>query len=137
MFTSDKKLDFLKTQFVYLIFTIITLGFGYGYEQFSHDVYSVFMIYAFTIPLLLGMLPMFILQIFKVRHLPSRLAINLYNSGLAALTVGCIFKGVLDIFGTTNELIWVYPLFGIIFLLSGVGVYIAKLAEPKPQKKSY
>ena len=131
MFTSDKKLDFFKTEFIYLIFTIATAGFGYGYEQFSHGVYSVFMIYAFCVPLILGMLPMFLLKMFRIRRLPNRLSLNLYNSGLAALTVGSIFKGVLDIYGTTNDLITVYPIAAGVLLLAGLGTYIAVLAYPE------
>ena len=40
---------------------------------------------------------------------PGRFTRHAWNSGLAALTVGSIFKGVLDIYGTTNKLIAVYP----------------------------
>lgn len=137
MFTSDKKLDFFKTEFVYLIFTIITVGFGYGYEQFSHDVYSIFMVYAFTVPLFLGMLPLFLLRVFGVRRLPNRLSLNLYNSGLAALTVGSIFKGVLDIYGTSNDLILIYPIVGGVLVLAGIGAYVAVLANPDSNTENY
>ena len=39
-----------------------------------------------------------------------------WNSGLAALTIGSIFKGVLDIYGTTNKLIAVYPIAAAVLL---------------------
>ncbi|MBQ9674075.1 MAG: hypothetical protein IJV39_05570 [Ruminococcus sp.] len=117
--------------FTYIIFTIITAGFGFGYEQFSHEVYSMFMIYAFLVPLVLGALPLIIISLFFSNHLPSRLSLNLYNSGIAALTVGSIYQGVLEIYGTTNNLIFVYLIVGTLFLIAGASVYIAKIANPK------
>ena len=63
------------------------------------------------------------------RRQPGRFALNAYNSGLAALTVGSIFKGVLDIYGTTNRLVYVYAAVG--GLLTAVGL-IAYLLGRRP-----
>ena len=40
---------------------------------------------------------------------PGRFTRCAWNSGLAVLAVGSIFKGILDIYGTTNKLIVIYP----------------------------
>ena len=93
--------------------------FGAVYEAFSHEVYSYFMIYAFALPLFLGVFP-FSFMLLKNTPFPSRLSLNLYNSGIACLTVGCIIKGMLDIYGTTNGLMNVYFTVGGLLAVAGV-----------------
>ena len=97
--------------------------FGAVYEYFSHEVYSYFMIYAFVIPQAGGMLPFFGMAYLK-GPLPGRVSLNLYHSGIASLTVGCLFKGVLDIYGTTNRLISVYWIVGAVLLILGIAGYL-------------
>ena len=122
MFTSDKKL-MVQTAWIYACAAAFCAFFGAVYEVFSHQVYSYFMIYAFALPLCLGTLPA-LLYALKGWQAPSRLARQLYHSGVAALTVGCIFEGVLRIYGSTNRLIWVYPVVGASLLLGGAGVWL-------------
>ena len=92
--------------------------FGAVYELFSHEVYSYFMIYACAVPLMLGVMPYALLLI--SRKVPGRAALNLWNSGIAALSVGCVFRGVLEIYGTTNSLGAVYPIVGSLLLTAGL-----------------
>jgi len=54
---------------------------------------------------------------------------NLYHSGIAAITVGSLVQGVLDIYGTTNALINAYWWIGGILLSGGVTAYIAQLIK--------
>ena len=91
--------------------------FGVIYESFSHGVYSGYMIGAFAIPLGLGALPYGVL--FAVKKDPGRIFINLWNAGIAAMSVGSVFRGVLEIYGTTNSLSVVYPIAGGILLAAG------------------
>ena len=51
---------------------------------------------------------------------PGRFTRYAWNSGLAALTVGSLFKGVLDIYGTTNKLIVVYPIAAAVLICAAV-----------------
>ena len=51
---------------------------------------------------------------------PGRFTRHAWNSGLAALTAGSIFKGILDIYGTTNKLIAVYPVVAAILICAAV-----------------
>lgn len=97
---------------------------GAVYEVFSHGVYSCFMIYVFACPLGLGALPLFALGLFSDK-LPSRFSLKMWNSGVAALTVGSFIKGALDIYGTTNRLIIVYPIAAGIFLPIGLAAFFA------------
>ena len=100
-------LDIKKDIKFYLIFTLSVLLFGQIYELFSHNVYSDYMIFAFIIPLILGI----IYLVF------NKLIIKeIYNAGIITLVVGSIVKGILDIYGTTNDLIYIY-LIGIVLII--------------------
>ncbi len=108
-----------------LLAALFTALFGAIYENYSHEVYSYFMIYAFVIPLLLGTLPLLLVGMSSKRQ-PGRLTLNLLNSAIATLTVGSVYMGVLVIYGTTNRLIFVYPTVGIIFLILCAVSHISK-----------
>ena len=111
-----------RTVVVYLFVTLFCVLFSAVYEYFSHEVYSYFMLYAFVFPLAGGALP-FVSMAFYGKSLPGRIACNLYHSGIAALTVGSLFQGVLDIYGTTNRLALVYWIAGALFLFLGMIAY--------------
>lgn len=111
-----------KTAFIYLLVSIVCVAFGAMYELFSHEVYSYFMLYAFLFPLIGGTLPFFILTCSRVR-LPDKIACKLYHAGIAALTVGSLFTGVLEIYGTTNRLTAVYWIVGAGLAVLGAGKY--------------
>ncbi len=125
LYISDKEL--LKNTAIHIITALFTALFGAVYEHFSHEVYSYYMIYAFAFPLAMGAFP-YIVMILKRKH-PSVTAVSLWNSSIAAFTVGCIFKGVLDIYGTTNRLIIVYPATGIILGIAAVVFCIIKRSD--------
>ena len=60
----------------------------------------------------------------RMFHFPGGLELNAWGSGIAALTVGSIFRGVLDIYGTTNKLVIVYPVVGTVLMTFGLVSYI-------------
>lgn len=124
MFTSDindmKKAA--KTGLVYLFISLFCILFGAVYEMFSHEVYSYFMLYAFVFPLIGGTLPFFGI-FFSGMSMPNRVSQNLYHSGIATLTTGSFFQGALEIYGTTNRLVSVYWMLGIVLLLTVVVIY--------------
>lgn len=64
----------------------------------------------------------------RLFHLPGSLELNAWGSGIAALTVGSIFRGVLDIYGTTNRLVIVYPVVGGILLAAGLILFSMRQA---------
>ena len=49
----------------------------------------------------------------------TSLAFFLWKSGVAVLTVGSIYKGVLEIYGTSGTFEWIYLVVGILALVSG------------------
>lgn len=129
MFTSDKE----KTAFTYLIISIIVALFGAVYEYFSFGVWSAFMVYAFMVPLAGGALPFFLQHIMKTRRsasdgTPRTIALSLYHSALATLTLGSIIQGVLEICGRPNSLT-------IVYLIAGAALLTASAVTAAVQKK--
>ena len=59
--------------------------------------------------------------------LPGRICRNAWFSGIAALTVGCIFRGILEIYGTTNRLITVYPVAAAALMCVAAAAWIIPL----------
>ena len=107
----------------YLIAAAALLGFGVVYECFSHRVYSAFMLGAFLFPLLLGALPCALLGYAPLRFRPGALTRCLWGSGVAALSAGSLFRGGLEIYGTTNRLGAVYWWAGALFCAAALGVW--------------
>lgn len=131
MFTSDDtKKDMINSAFWHLIFALFCALFGAIYELFSHEVYSFYMIYAFAIPLVLGTLTQHILA--GLTHINMKgLALSFWNMAVVTLTIGCLFKGVLDIYGTTNKLILVYPAASaVLFVLAFIFLIVQRLTRP-------
>jgi len=116
---NDRK-ELQRELFIQICFCVFCALFGAVYEYFSHDVYSQYMIYGFAIPLVLTVLPLAWLLRKERRTYPAGAARMLWNFGTAALTVGCLFRGVLDIYGTTNRLVCIYPAASVILLGSGI-----------------
>ena len=123
---SDIMTKQLKKHLLYNIIGSAFLAlFGAVYEVFSHGVYSYYMIYAFAIPLVMGVLPYAILLLKGKK--PDNRFLKLWNTAIATLSVGSIFAGVLAIYGTTNSLIIVYPIVGgILVFLSFASLFIKK-----------
>lgn len=120
MYTSDKSLK--KHLLFNVIGTAFLALFAGVYEAFSHGVYSYFMLFSFAVPLMMGVLP-YTLLLLKEKY-PGRMFLNLWNSAIATLSMGSVFAGVLEIYGTTNSLIVVYPVFGGILILLSLGTLL-------------
>lgn len=117
----------LKTAFVYLLVSVFCALLGAVYELFSHEVYSYYMIYAFAFPLVGGTLPFFAFAFSRAKRYPRAVSRNLYHTGIAVLTVGSILRGVLEIYGTTNRLIKIYWILGIVLTVIGAILCILNL----------
>ena len=102
-----------------LTVSIFVLAFGAVYELFSHGVISLFMILAFLIPLVFAAVPY--LAFHKLNKNINRVSVSLYNSAIYVFTAGSIIKGALEIYGTTNSLLAVYPIAGAI-LTAAAGI---------------
>lgn len=120
-------LDIKRTIIKYIFFTIFILVFGQIYEHFSFGVISNYMIYAFLIPLILGLLINTIIYFTKI--VPSKMGSCLYNKGIITLTVGSILRGVLDIYGTTNMYLKIYLYAGVLLIIAGIILYIINIIK--------
>ena len=123
--------------------TVFVFVFAKIYGIFSHGVSSVFMSYAFLLPLSLIFLPKLLnlctgnrlwngsleTEEGEKKLFLSSLASFLWKSGVAVLTVGSLYKGVLDIYGTSGSFEWVYLVVGIVTLAAGgISALLAKKA---------
>ena len=116
--STSARVPYIRRALWQLGWTAFLALFGAVYEYFGHGVYSPYMIYAFALPLTLGALPWCALSL-KARRPMCCGAARLWDSGVLTLAVGSVFRGVLDIFGTTNRLVAVYPAAGAALLLIG------------------
>ena len=80
------------------------------YEHFSFGVISLFMVFAFAIPLIAGALPFLLLgkALKKTGKTIPALSCKFWHAAVATLTTGFLFRGVLDIYGTSSPLTSVY-----------------------------
>jgi len=108
----------LKQILMQLIFTICFAFFGSIYERFSHEVYSYYMMYAFSIPLVMGALPYSLMAL--KQYQPDKSFLHLWNSAIITFTIGSILKGILDIYGTNSSLLTVYPIVGLILTVFAI-----------------
>ena len=116
--------DTLKLADGGLIAALITAVFGMIYESFSFGVFSYAMIYAFGFFAVGGGLFWRLVGI-KRKFVPA-MAACFWNAALATLTVGSILKGVLDIYGSSNSLLILFPVLGIVDMLSFFIVVLIK-----------
>ena len=110
---SKQKKD-RKCSAIYLGISAFVLLFGVIYELFSHSVRSVFMEFAFVCPFVLGVILFFILSFTSFS--PCDAARRLWHSGVATLTVGSVFRGVIEIYGTDSP----YP---AVYLVTGATLF--------------
>ena len=95
---------------LYVLAAVNAAVFSAIYEHFSFGVYSPFMIFAFAVPLLMGSLVFLLLgkALKKTGTSVPALVCKFWHAAVATLTVGFLFRGVLDIYGTSSSLGAVY-----------------------------
>ena len=120
----------------WLLVTVGTVFFAAVYECFSHQVYSRAMILAFLYPLLGGLLPATLLMM-KAELQPGEWARSLWGAGIASLTLGSLFRGALEIYGTTSRLSTVYPVLGWALLALGLISWTVDLGRREKKTPSY
>ena len=130
----------------YVGITVFTAMFSLIYEYFSHGVYSGFMLWAALIPLACVVLPYTLwlryqgagvgqknhkqivdLQDGRIQDADRRseetnVPLCIYQTSILTFLAGSIFKGILEIYGTTNRLSAVYWIAGSILLVVSLGM---------------
>lgn len=129
MYISDNSIPkgkMLRKARAYFITALLTALFGVIYEYFSFGVYSAYMVFAFAIPLFLGAAPAMLLGLRERAVVPPPTASRLWRAGIATLTVGSVFRGVIEIYGTDSAFAPVYGILGVTLLISGAGAALFK-----------
>lgn len=102
----------MKTVKTYIFTTLFCIVFNTVYSLFGHGVTSPFMSYAYAFSLVLGVGGFILVD---QLHLENRVAFNLYNAGIATLTVGSLLRGIIDIAGADT----IYPVY---YFVVGAGL---------------
>ncbi|WP_081108254.1 hypothetical protein [Streptococcus infantis] len=115
--TNLGKKRFKKTVISYTLISIFFFAFSRIYEAFSFGETSVHMHYLFAAPLVGGIL----LAIFlKVLPHFSRISLNLWNSAVATITAGTLFRGIVNLSGRSTTLDAPYWYVGISFAILAI-----------------
>ena len=114
---NPNKKRFKNTAISYTLITIFFFAFSRIYEAFSFGETSVHMHYLFAVPLIGGIL----LAIFlKVLPHFSRISLNLWNSAIAIITTGTLFRGIVNLSGRSTTLDAPYWYVGISFAILAI-----------------
>ena len=110
--TNPSKRRFKKTAVSYILLTIFFFAFSRIYESFSFGETSIHMHYLFALPLVGG-----ILLLLFMRMIPnlSRLSLNLWNSAVAIMTAGMLYRGIVNLSGRSTTLDMPYWYVGAAF----------------------
>ena len=111
---NPSKKRFKKTVISYTLITIFFFIFSRIYEAFSFGETSVHMHYLFAVPLVGGVL---LTMFLKVLPQFSRMSLNLWNSAVAILTTGTLFRGIVNLSGRSTTLDAPYWYVGIGFVI--------------------
>lgn len=111
---NPSKKRFKKTVISYTQITFFFFIFSRIYEAFSFGETSVHMHYLFVVPLVGGIL---LTMFLKVLPQFSRMSLNLWNSAVAILTTGTLFRGIVNLSGRSTTLDALYWYVGIGFVI--------------------
>ena len=120
--TNLGKKRFKKTVISYTLITIFFFAFSRIYEAYSFGETSVHMHYLFAVPLVGGIL---LTMFLKVLPQFSRMSLNLWNSAVAIITAGTLFRGIVNLSGRSTTLDAPYWYVGIVFaVLAIISIFI-------------
>ena len=114
---NPNKKRFKKTVISYTLITIFFFAFSRIYEAFSFGETSVHMHYLFAVPLVGGIILAILLKAFEYF---SRLSLNLWNSAVAIITTGTLFRGIVNLSGRSTTLDQPYWYVGIGFTILAI-----------------
>lgn len=122
--SENKKTNAAKNgTIIYLGVSAFCFIFYLVYDQFSHGIHSFFMTWLFTFPLVLGAVPCALLWL--VKQTPVRLSINLWNSGVAAVTCASLLIGIFEIAGAESRYQNYLMAAGAVMLAAGLIAFVA------------
>ena len=115
--TKNKNKRLKKTLVSYSLLTIFFFAFSRIYESLSFGETSLHMHYLFAVPLVGGVILAFLLKI--IPNL-GRISLNLWNSSVAVLTAGMLFRGIVNLSGRSTTLDQPYWYVGLAFAILAI-----------------
>ena len=106
----------MKKSWIYLGISVFVFIFGQIYEYFSHGVYSSYMMYAFLIPFIGLFIPSLLNNLILKRTVSDNVTLP-WKCGIATLSAGSIYKGILEIYGTSGTFEMVYLIIGSVLCI--------------------
>ena len=120
--TNLGKKRFKKIVISYTLITIFFFAFSRIYEAFSFGETSVHMHYLFAVPLVGGIIQAILLKVLPYFY---RISLNLWNSAIAIITTGTLFRGIVNLSGRSTTLDAPYWYVGIAFaVLALLSIFI-------------
>ena len=105
-----------KSIILYLIYTVILIAFNL-IGKYLYHISSIFINFAFLIPLILGFGILLIIKIKKIKI--TKLSFLFYNLAIIMLSFYSIYKGIAEIYRISNELLNIlFYTSNILFILS-------------------
>lgn len=111
--TNTENKRTIRTFITYLALTSFLFIFSRVYESLSYGEISFFMHYMFFVTLIGGAL---LLGMLTLKPNLSRMTFNLWNSGVATITVGFLLRGIINLSGRSTTLDQPYWFIGAGFL---------------------
>lgn len=115
--TKNKNKRLKKTLVSYSLLTIFFFAFSRIYESFSFGETSLHMHYLFAVPLVGGIVLALLL---KIMPNLGRISLNLWNSAVAVLTAGMLFRGIVNLSGRSTTLDQPYWYVGLAFAILAI-----------------
>lgn len=115
--TKIKNKRLKKTLVSYSLLTIFFFAFSRIYESFSFGETSLHMHYLFAVPLVGGIVLALLL---KIMPNLGRISLNLWNSAVAVLTAGMLFRGIVNLSGRSTTLDQPYWYVGLAFAILAI-----------------
>lgn len=114
-----------KAAIVYGAVAVFAVIFNIVYTVFGYGETSPFMQFMFAAPLIGGAIPAIILAATRRDGAVSRAAFNLWNSGIATVTVGCLVRGIINISGRFTDFDVYYWIAGGALIAAAIAVQLA------------
>ncbi len=122
---SARKFYLIKRVRPYIFVTLFCIIFSSIYAQFSHGVSSPHMTYLFLYPLSLGVLAGLLLAYISPIKIDSFPATHFYHTGVAALTLSSMLRGIFEIAGTSSNLETFLMIVSLLMIAIGVFYFSA------------
>jgi predicted permease len=120
----DKRKLF-KTALIFLAVSAFCFVFGLVYTANGRGVSSIYMTSMFLFPLTGGSAAYLAIGMISKARMPGRMVTNVYNSGIATLTIWSMLHGIFDIAGTSSTYEPVFLIAGALMVFAGAACYFA------------